>query len=188
VPVPMITRVRLKNTGSIAEGDVERARLTILVRPNASGKSNFLDALHVLATHERTRSWCDSDGEAAMPRVLLRAGFLLGSPTGPPPPPEKKKKKKHLASEIDHRPVGRASGKLHLDSAPVQAPRLRSVRGVALGTPRSRRYSASRGMRRREQGVSCRPITVNAPGPRFVPPDSYLCRDEPCCEEHDGCF
>ena len=45
VPVPMITRVRLKNFRSIAECDVELGPLTILVGPNGSGKSNFLHAL-----------------------------------------------------------------------------------------------------------------------------------------------
>ena len=49
VPVPMITRVRLKNFRSIAECDVELGPLTILVGPNGSGKSNFLHALDFVA-------------------------------------------------------------------------------------------------------------------------------------------
>lgn len=49
VPVPMITRVRLKNFRSIAECDVELGPLTILVGPNGSGKSNFVKALDFVA-------------------------------------------------------------------------------------------------------------------------------------------
>ncbi|HZO33213.1 MAG TPA: AAA family ATPase [Chloroflexota bacterium] len=48
-PLPMITRVRLKNFRSIAECDVELGPLTILVGPNGSGKSNFVKALDFLA-------------------------------------------------------------------------------------------------------------------------------------------
>lgn len=47
-PVPFISRVRLRNYKSIAECDVRLSPLTILVGPNASGKSNFLDALAFL--------------------------------------------------------------------------------------------------------------------------------------------
>jgi predicted ATPase len=46
---PFISRVRLKNYKSIAECDVSLGPLTILIGPNASGKSNFLDALAFLA-------------------------------------------------------------------------------------------------------------------------------------------
>jgi len=49
VPVPMITRVRLKNFRSIAECDVELGPLTILVGPNGSGKSNFVRALDFIS-------------------------------------------------------------------------------------------------------------------------------------------
>jgi len=48
-PVPMITRVRLKNYRSIAACDVELGPLTILVGPNGSGKSNFFRVLDLLA-------------------------------------------------------------------------------------------------------------------------------------------
>lgn len=44
-PVPFITRVRIKNFRSIAECDVTLGPLTVLVGPNAAGKSNFLDAI-----------------------------------------------------------------------------------------------------------------------------------------------
>src|SRR5579862_894804 len=46
---PFISRVRLKNYKSIADCDVALGPLTILIGPNASGKSNFLDALAFLA-------------------------------------------------------------------------------------------------------------------------------------------
>jgi predicted ATPase len=46
---PFISRVRLRNYKSIAECDVSLGPLTILIGPNASGKSNFLDALSFLA-------------------------------------------------------------------------------------------------------------------------------------------
>ena len=48
-PVPFISRVRLKNYKSIAECDVRLGPLTILIGPNGTGKSNFLDALALLA-------------------------------------------------------------------------------------------------------------------------------------------
>ncbi|MGH3191966.1 MAG: AAA family ATPase, partial [Streptosporangiaceae bacterium] len=47
--VPFISRLRLRNYKSIAECDVRLGPLTILVGPNASGKSNFLDALEFLS-------------------------------------------------------------------------------------------------------------------------------------------
>jgi predicted ATPase len=51
---PFVSRVRLKNYKSIAECDVSLGPLTILIGPNASGKSNFLDALAFLARAIRT--------------------------------------------------------------------------------------------------------------------------------------
>lgn len=41
----MITRVSVKNFRSLGDVDVNVDRLTVLVGPNASGKSNFIDAL-----------------------------------------------------------------------------------------------------------------------------------------------
>ena len=46
---PQITRVVLENYKSIAFCDVKLGPLSILVGPNASGKSNFLDALRFLS-------------------------------------------------------------------------------------------------------------------------------------------
>jgi len=45
----VISRVRIKNYKSIASCDVRLGPLTILVGPNGVGKSNFLDALSLLA-------------------------------------------------------------------------------------------------------------------------------------------
>lgn len=45
LPLPFITRPRLKNFRSIAECDVELGPLTVLAGYDAAGKSNFLDAL-----------------------------------------------------------------------------------------------------------------------------------------------
>ncbi|MEV7230070.1 AAA family ATPase [Polymorphospora sp. NPDC051019] len=42
---PFVRRVRVRNYRSIAACDVELGPLTVLLGPNASGKSNFLDAL-----------------------------------------------------------------------------------------------------------------------------------------------
>jgi predicted ATPase len=46
---PFISRMRLRNYKSIARCDVALGPLTVLIGPNASGKSNFLDALAFLA-------------------------------------------------------------------------------------------------------------------------------------------
>ncbi|HEX3621828.1 MAG TPA: AAA family ATPase [Acidimicrobiales bacterium] len=44
VPVPAITRIRIKNFKSIGAADVALKPLTLLVGQNGAGKSNFLDA------------------------------------------------------------------------------------------------------------------------------------------------
>jgi predicted ATPase len=78
VPVPMITRVRLKNFRSIAECDVTLGPLTILVGPNGSGKSNFLHALDFLsdALRDGLESALESRGE--MDSLLSR--WVLDDP------------------------------------------------------------------------------------------------------------
>jgi predicted ATPase len=49
LPVPFISRVRLKNYKSIEQCDVSLGPLTVLIGPNGAGKSNFLDALRFAA-------------------------------------------------------------------------------------------------------------------------------------------
>jgi predicted ATPase len=44
----MLKRIRLKDFKSFVDEEVELAPLTLLVGANASGKSNFLDALRLL--------------------------------------------------------------------------------------------------------------------------------------------
>jgi predicted ATPase len=70
-PVPFITRVRLKNYKSIASCDVRLGPLTILVGPNGTGKSNFLDALAFLARAVRTTPDAALE-ERGGPREILR--------------------------------------------------------------------------------------------------------------------
>ena len=77
-PVPMITRVRLKNYRSIAECDVQLGPLTILVGPNGSGKSNFLDALHFLADAQNLALGGAIRRRGGVPSVLSR--WTLGQP------------------------------------------------------------------------------------------------------------
>jgi len=46
---PLLTRVSIRNYKSIARADVQLGAFTILVGRNGSGKSNFLDALHLVS-------------------------------------------------------------------------------------------------------------------------------------------
>ena len=50
---PYITRVWARNFRSIEHAELELGRLTVLVGPNASGKSNLLDILGFLADAAR---------------------------------------------------------------------------------------------------------------------------------------
>ena len=49
-----VTRVWARNFRSIADATLELTPLTVLVGPNASGKSNVLDVLHFLSDALRT--------------------------------------------------------------------------------------------------------------------------------------
>ena len=51
----MIKRVRIKNYRSLGDVEVELGPLTVLVGPNASGKSNFVDALKFISDALNTR-------------------------------------------------------------------------------------------------------------------------------------
>jgi hypothetical protein len=53
---PFLKRVRLENFRSIGRCDVALQPLTLLVGPNGSGKTNFLDALR-LVTESLRRPW-----------------------------------------------------------------------------------------------------------------------------------
>jgi predicted ATP-dependent endonuclease of OLD family len=44
----MIHRLTLKNFKGIASADLDLERLTVIVGPNASGKTSILQALHML--------------------------------------------------------------------------------------------------------------------------------------------
>lgn len=70
---PFITRVRLQNYRSIAGCDVTLQPLTILVGANGSGKSNFLDALRLVA--ESLRSSLDHalDKRGGVAEVLRKS-------------------------------------------------------------------------------------------------------------------
>ena len=54
-PRPTITKVWAKNFRSIEYAELELGPLTVLVGPNASGKSNLLDVLGFLADAARHR-------------------------------------------------------------------------------------------------------------------------------------
>ena len=51
----MLTKVKIENFKSIRKLDLELAPLTILVGPNASGKSNVLEAVAILAQTTKLR-------------------------------------------------------------------------------------------------------------------------------------
>lgn len=68
-----ITRVTIENYKSIAACDVLLDRLTFLIGPNASGKSNFLDALHLVSDALRTTLFQAINERGGMDGVLCRA-------------------------------------------------------------------------------------------------------------------
>jgi predicted ATPase len=71
-PLPFISRVRLKNYKSIAECDVRLGPLTILIGPNGTGKSNFLDALAFLARAVATTPYEAIEERGGLREVLRR--------------------------------------------------------------------------------------------------------------------
>ena len=74
--VPFLKRVRLQNFRSIGRCDVELQPLTLLVGPNGSGKTNFLDALR-LVTESLKRPWNEVFA------IFANAGDQFGSPPTP---------------------------------------------------------------------------------------------------------
>lgn len=71
-PVPFISRVRLNNYKSIAECDVRLGPLTILIGPNGTGKSNFLDALAFLTRAVATTPYEAIEERGGLREVLRR--------------------------------------------------------------------------------------------------------------------
>lgn len=71
-PVPFISRVRLKNYKSIADCDVHLGPLTILIGPNGTGKSNFLDALAFLARALETTPYEAIEERGGLNEILRR--------------------------------------------------------------------------------------------------------------------
>ncbi len=53
---PMLKRIRIRGYKSFSDLEVELAPLTVLLGPNASGKSNFLDALQLVSRLGTTRT------------------------------------------------------------------------------------------------------------------------------------
>lgn len=93
-PVPFISRVRLKNYKSIAECDVSLSPLTILIGPNGTGKSNFLDALAFLARALETTPYEAITERGGLEEILRRVpeqadsfsvGIQATVPWGPKP-------------------------------------------------------------------------------------------------------
>lgn len=71
-PVPFIRRVRLKNYRSIELCDVWLSPLTVLVGPNGTGKSNFLDALAFVARALDTNLSAAVEERGGLPEFLRR--------------------------------------------------------------------------------------------------------------------
>ncbi|RAY13346.1 chromosome segregation protein SMC [Actinomadura craniellae] len=69
-PVPFVKRIRIKNYRSIAECDVSLGPLTVLLGFNASGKSNFLDALRFVADALTTTPEQAIDGRGGLDSLL----------------------------------------------------------------------------------------------------------------------
>jgi len=77
--VPFIGRVRVRNYKSIASCDVRPGPLTMLVGPNASGKSNFLQALALLGRAVSTTPYEAVSGLGGLSEVLRRSPEPAGS-------------------------------------------------------------------------------------------------------------
>ncbi|MBD0737117.1 AAA family ATPase [Streptomyces sp. CBMA29] len=69
-----ITRVRIENYRSIASCDVRLGPLTVLAGPNASGKSNFLDAVRFVRDAVHTSPERALESRGGLDEVLHRSG------------------------------------------------------------------------------------------------------------------
>src|SRR5262245_4559200 len=56
----MLKQIHIQGFKSLADVEIRPEPLTVLLGPNASGKSNFLDALHVLSRMARADSLADA--------------------------------------------------------------------------------------------------------------------------------
>ena len=72
-PVPWVNRVRVTNYKSIAACDVTLGPLTVLLGPNAAGKSNFLDALAFVAEAVATTPYQAIDDRGGLSEILRRS-------------------------------------------------------------------------------------------------------------------
>lgn len=72
-PVPFVRRVRIRNFRSIADCDVALGPLTVLLGLNASGKSNFLDALRFAADAVATSPQQAISSRGGLESLLRRA-------------------------------------------------------------------------------------------------------------------
>jgi len=71
--------VRVVNYKSIAACDVQLGPLTVLVGPNGVGKSNFLDALGLVADAVMTTPYQAIDARGGLPEILRRVPEPTGS-------------------------------------------------------------------------------------------------------------
>jgi predicted ATPase len=71
-PVPWVNRVRVSNYKSIAACDVTLEPLTVLLGPNAAGKSNFMDALAFVAEAVATTPYQAIDDRGGLSEILRR--------------------------------------------------------------------------------------------------------------------
>lgn len=72
MPMPWLERVRVVNYRSIARVDVGLSPLTVLIGPNAAGKSNFLDAIRFLSDALATTPYQAVDARGGLGEVLRR--------------------------------------------------------------------------------------------------------------------
>ena len=77
--VPFISRVRLENYKSIESCDVWLSPLTVLIGPNGTGKSNFLDALSFVARALDTNLSTAVDERGGLPEFLRRVPYATDS-------------------------------------------------------------------------------------------------------------
>ncbi len=72
-PVPWVNRLRVTNYKSVAASDVTLEPLTVLLGPNAAGKSNFLDALAFVADAVETTPSKAIDARGGLFEILRRS-------------------------------------------------------------------------------------------------------------------